>query len=62
MVARDSDVVICDPPALALHQQLLNAAKPVAVDLAGVVVPRTGGMATDPGDGDDRGSIEGAAG
>ena len=52
MVARDSDVVICDPPALALHQQLLNAGKPVAVDLAGVVVPRTGGMATDPGDGD----------
>ena len=51
MVARDSDVVICGTAALALHQQLLNAGKPVAVDLAGVVVPQTGGMATDPGDG-----------
>lgn len=51
MVARDSDVVISDAPALAHHQQLLNAGKPVAVDLASVVLPQTGGTVIDTEDG-----------
>ncbi|MHB8793018.1 MAG: hypothetical protein ACYC6O_06735 [Thermoleophilia bacterium] len=36
LVARDSDVVICDATALESHGQLIDAGKPVAMDLTGV--------------------------
>ncbi len=51
LVARDSDVVICDTGALTLHPQLMDAGKPMAVDLAGVAVPQDGGVGADPGAG-----------
>lgn len=36
LVARDSDVVICDAAALGAHARLIDVGKPVAMDLAGV--------------------------
>lgn len=36
LVAQDSDVVICDAGALEKHARLVDAGKPVAVDLTGI--------------------------
>lgn len=36
LVARDSDVVICDAGAMESHARLVDVGKPVAVDLAGI--------------------------
>ena len=45
LVARDSDVVVCDAAVLAGHPLLLKAEKPLAVDLAGVPLPGEAGAA-----------------
>ena len=50
LIARDSDVVVCDPAVLAAQPQLLKAGKPVAVDLGASA--DDGGMATVLGSGD----------
>ena len=47
LVARDSDVAVCDAAVLADHPHLLNAGKPVAVDLAGVPFPSDSNSGTD---------------
>ncbi|MDO8736376.1 MAG: hypothetical protein Q7K29_04760 [Thermoleophilia bacterium] len=36
LVAHDSDVVVCDSEALESHARLVEAGKPVAVDVAGI--------------------------
>ncbi|MCL4472355.1 MAG: hypothetical protein M1455_00220 [Actinobacteria bacterium] len=45
LVARDSDVVVCDAAVLAGNPQLLKAGKPLAVDLSGAPLPGESGAA-----------------
>jgi len=42
LVARDSDVVVCDAAVLAQHPHLLDSGKPLAIDLAGSRPPEPG--------------------
>ncbi|MHB9112167.1 MAG: hypothetical protein ACYC4D_06015 [Thermoleophilia bacterium] len=47
LVARDSDVVICDAAALESHVKLIDAGKPVAMDLTGAESMAAGMPAAD---------------